>query len=401
MRHLAIPARVLTVLGVFAALLASGPAIADQTCRNLEASLASVSNGGDRAKLRRYERAVISQKQQLERAKIRQSNSGCSSFLSSLKPHCGEVRSTVDRMERNLLELQRTKNELAGGNASQEKVRILAAIDRNGCRDGGGGAGDEDRPTGLFARLFGGHEDGRPVPTISEQPREAAAGNRIAVPHRSAPPGNYRTLCVRTCDGYFFPIAYASSPQLFDRDMKACESMCPGTEVELYYHSVPDEETDAMVSAASGEPYMSLPAAFKYRDANYERPKACQCNPPKDFSIIAGHLPEQAEEDEQPTETAVMFPAPEARPDPAEDPETRANREGGLTPSAIAELLAPKIVAKENAGSDVVAAATETEPQKAETREAGDRRVRVVGPAFLPDPEAAIDLRAPGRTELR
>ena len=34
-------------------------------------------------------------------------------------------------------------------------------------------------------------------------------------------------------------------------------------------------------------------------------------------------------------------------------------------------------------------------------RNPAERRVRVVGPAFLPDPEEAIDLRAPGRREAR
>ena len=380
------------IRGCIAAALALGalslgaPAAADQAaCRNLEAQLASVTRGSDRTKLRRYERAIISQKQQLERATNQRANTGCATLLSAIKPQCGPIRATVSKMERNLLALQRTKNELAGGSAPQEKARILAALDANGCRDGTARtASDGNEKTGLFGRLYREAPAQAGKQAGSEKP---APGVRSSAPH-SAAPGRYRTLCVRTCDGYFFPIAYSSSPRLFQRDSKVCEAMCPGTEVELYYHKVPDEETDAMISAASGMPYTELPAAFRYRQSGYERPKACGCNAPKDFSIIAGELPDQSEEDEAPRQPAEYVPEPASRPDPAEDGETRANREGGLTAAAMAELLAPKVAVKSPA-------------LPAETPGEHERRVRVVGPAFLPDPEAAIDLRAPDRTQIR
>jgi hypothetical protein len=53
------------------------------------------------------------------------------------------------------------------------------------------------------------------------------------------------------------------------------------------------------------------------------------------------------------------------------------------------------------------AAPVVTDGQREIDRSAGqagkqaERKVRVVGPAFLPDQGAAIDLRAPGRTEVR
>jgi hypothetical protein len=399
MRRFSIMERLLAVACIV--IVAAAPAVADQSaCRNLEASLASVSRGGDRTKLRRYERAIISQRQQLERAQIRQKSAGCASFLSSVKPHCGNIRATVSKMERNLLSLQRTRNELSGGNAAREKARINAELNASGCRGATARNDSPEQPTGLFSRLFGSRQDEENTASGSRERKPDAPGGegtrRVSVSRVPSPggsvsvaPGNYRTVCVRTCDGYFFPIAYSSSPKLFDRDTKACEAMCPGTEVELYHHRVPDEETDQMVSSATGEPYTALPAAFSYREPGFERAKSCQCNPPKNFSIIAGDLPEQAETDEQPVEEAAVLPEPDWRPDPAEDPETRANREGGLTAAAIADLLAPPT--------------TVEEPEIAESNEGdgAERRVRVVGPTFLPDPEAAIDLRAPGRTELR
>jgi len=37
----------------------------------------------------------------------------------------------------------------------------------------------------------------------------------------------YRTLCVRSCDGYYFPISYATGRGRFKTDAAVCASMYP------------------------------------------------------------------------------------------------------------------------------------------------------------------------------
>ncbi|RVD49639.1 DUF2865 domain-containing protein, partial [Mesorhizobium sp. M2D.F.Ca.ET.140.01.1.1] len=44
----------------------------------------------------------------------------------------------------------------------------------------------------------------------------------------------FRTVCVRTCDGYFFPMSNAASYGDFERDQKNCESSCPGTDMRVF-----------------------------------------------------------------------------------------------------------------------------------------------------------------------
>ncbi len=79
-----------------------------------------------------------------------------------------------------------------------------------------------------------------------------------------------------------------------------------------------------------------------------------------------------------PAEALVpTIPQPAARPDPAEDPETLASREGGLDADALERIATPP-------RRDTSA------PPAADD---GERTVRVVGPQFLPDPEEAIDLQ--------
>ena len=86
--------------------------------------------------------------------------------------------------------------------------------------------------------------------------------------------GTFRTLCVRTCDGYYFPISFSTVPQKFAADDQACHAMCPATDVALYTYRNPGEKVQSAVSL-SGEPYTALPTAFKYRET-YDA--ACTCH---------------------------------------------------------------------------------------------------------------------------
>jgi hypothetical protein len=37
-------------------------------------------------------------------------------------------------------------------------------------------------------------------------------------------PGTFRTVCVRTCDGYYFPISYSTVPNRFTDDQNTCHA---------------------------------------------------------------------------------------------------------------------------------------------------------------------------------
>ncbi len=82
-------------------------------------------------------------------------------------------------------------------------------------------------------------------------------------------------------------------------------------------------------------------------------------------------------------EPSSFVPVPVERPDPAADPETLANAAGGLDPDAIRKLASRPVPAAEA-------------PVPAE-----ERKIRVVGPTFLPDPQGAIDLRVPAPKTAR
>ena len=82
----------------------------------------------------------------------------------------------------------------------------------------------------------------------------------------------YRTICVRLCDGYYFPISYATVPDTFSRDANACSSQCAAP-AELFYYQNPGAEVEQATSL-SGAPYTKLKNAWLYRK---QFVKGCSC----------------------------------------------------------------------------------------------------------------------------
>jgi hypothetical protein len=86
--------------------------------------------------------------------------------------------------------------------------------------------------------------------------------------------GIYRTLCVRLCDGYYFPISHATGSSGLRADAEACSASC-GSEARLFYHANPGGSAESMIDLA-GRAYTSLSTAFKYRKTLVPD---CRCRP--------------------------------------------------------------------------------------------------------------------------
>ena len=334
-------------------------------CRQLETQLALLSDGGSPGQVRRYDSAIERQRDQMAKARAQARQAGCGLAVAGrLVAYCGEVNAALARMERNLSDLQRKRGALAGGGGRRERARVMAALDANECR----------------------------APRRAERaPEEARALPDRPAP-RARPSGQFRTMCVRSCDGYYFPISWSVSSGAFERDAQACRAMCPGTQVELHHHRVSGEDSEDMVSTVTGLPYREMENAFLYRKPGASVPAACGCGAAAQgaqaFQTIGGDYaanePARAPEGAAETTTTASIPLPSLRPDPAEDPETLSSREGGLDAEGLKRLATPPAKPDSKAGG-----------------KPGERQVRVVGPAFLPGPEAAADRQArdlaPGR----
>src|SRR5690606_4448085 len=86
----------------------------------------------------------------------------------------------------------------------------------------------------------------------------------------------YRTLCVRTCVGYFFPISFSTSQDRFHEDEMTCQRRCPAAEVQLFSHRNPGEDMNQAIST-TGQLYTQIPNAFKYKTS---WDASCTCKAP-------------------------------------------------------------------------------------------------------------------------
>ncbi len=86
--------------------------------------------------------------------------------------------------------------------------------------------------------------------------------------------GTYRTVCVRLCDGYYFPISSSTTADRFGIDEQACQSRCSG-DARLFYYRNSGGSPETMADRR-GNFYADLKTAFLYR-TSYN--KSCQCRP--------------------------------------------------------------------------------------------------------------------------
>jgi hypothetical protein len=129
---------------------------------------------------------------------------------------------------------------------------------------------------GGFATAIGGYTPAKPIEiSPSEFPSaDASMGERRASKSRAAF-GASRAVCVRLCDGFFFPTSSTVGGD------EACESQCPDAPVAMY--SQPGDAIENAVSL-TGERYADLPAALRNR-ATFDN--ACTCHRSYDRSRVA------------------------------------------------------------------------------------------------------------------
>jgi hypothetical protein len=319
-------------------------------CQRLETQLASLDRGNSdpaRAQqIRGAEDAVNRQQIEVDRLVAQSRRMGCESsgffsIFSNPPPQCGGLSRQIDQ-QRNVLERQQNQLEqLSGGTTERAAQRqsLLIALGDNGCGPQYRSAALAGQQGGFFDRLFGGNSG-----------MFSAPSGQMG--------GTFRTVCVRSCDGYYFPISFASTPDRFRDDEQACQHMCPAAEVSLYTYHNPGEDVAQAVSL-SGRLYTELPAAFSYRKALNP---ACSCRRPgetwaealkaagPDQTVAPGDVVVTEQNAKRLSQPRVGADGKPIRPDPrARTPDE---------PASIAE------------------APGEIDPTK--------RTVRTVGPTFLP-----------------
>ena len=340
-----------------------------QACVRLEAQLAALDRGisdpSANDQTRRYEDAVNKLQFDLDRTVAQSRRMGCESsgfflFGRGQSPQCVELSNEIQRIRANLDRAISDLQRQQGGSADRGEQRraILGALAVNDCGPQYRSAAPP-RPRGFFETLFGA----------------PAAPPADYAPYSTAPDtsqsSTYRTVCVRTCDGFYFPISFSTVPSKFQDDERMCQQMCPGTEVGLYTYRNPGEDISHAVSL-SGTAYKQLANAFRYRQ---EFNPACSCRKPGQSwaEALGPNDPTLERGDVVVTEEkakAFSQPKPElakaGKQDPRKGKPSANPADTGSTP-ADANAAKP---------ADVDATAS-TSPD-------GKRHIRSVGPQFYP-----------------
>jgi hypothetical protein len=308
-------------MAAVAALSWPGLAIAQSAvCQQIMAQIARLdASGAGRGPANpRFVALANRQRAELAGASQQYQASGCGGFFQP--GQCSGLQARIGQMRANLAQLEAQAR--GSGGQSVERNRLLQTLAVNNCRRGPpppdtrqAAPPQPQRPTGLFGNLFGG--DATPEREIYRQARTPDSGPQTAYrvdpqqgrqPNfieqlfgggqrsdpRDLPPGDpnqqaglpalgeegerprgvgYRAVCVRLCDGAFFPMTSAARPGAGLGDQDMCQMQCPGTEVALF--RMRDDRIENAVSS-TGRSYSSLPNALRFRQ---RFDATCTCRP--------------------------------------------------------------------------------------------------------------------------
>jgi hypothetical protein len=293
------------VLGVAIGIGVGAEAAAESAyCRQLRADYEradrNVGGGGGGGK------NIGQLQRQLAAAQNDAKRSGCRRILFG-KPgkNCPAIMARINQLQRDINRARSSGGRgLLANNARFERDRIRNALVRNGC----------------------------------EMPSRGGGGSDFAG-------SGYRTLCVRTCDGYYFPISFSTSRSRFKIDEAVCQSIYGGEPAELFVHHN-GSPSDTAVSL-KGEPLADASNAFAFR---YFFAPSCQAKLQDGLANLGETFLARISEmqasvppkDRNPTAAPSLLPVPAARPAPGQDPETLANIAGQFH---VRPVLSPEAAA--------------------------------------------------------
>jgi hypothetical protein len=351
---------------------AAGPSTApavNPVCPRLEAQLATIDRGGSSGdpardeQIRRYQDAAARQQSELDRVTMQAKRMGCESsgffsLFNNRSAQCGPVNNQIQQMRSNLdqitgnLERLRSGGNFGGDDRENQRRSVMTALAQNNCGPqyaaaaqpppGGGG--------GFLNNLFGGGgNNGTSQPPLGDL---------------GPPSGTYRTVCVRTCDGGYFPISFATVPARFPDDEKTCKALCPATDAALYAYRNPGEDINQAISV-NGQLYTALPNAFHFRT---EFNPSCACKAPgQTWSDALKTIDDKAAAEQQ-GDIIVTEESAKKMQQRAQQPAKGPASKKGAPPAAAA-----------------TAPPAETPAPPATTASSGNKPIRSVGPTFLPN----------------
>jgi hypothetical protein len=238
-------------------------------CGRLQGALATLDRNSDFRDSRGNSQQLKQAQREVQRSESAYVRQGCNDDAKAGRQLSGECRALARRVLDGREQVKALQSTVDTGDAvAGQREAILQEMSRFGCddrssvRDNRQSRGDRGN---LFEQLFD---------VFTDNGMDGEGGVRG---DEFNPYGGYhtvRTLCVRKTDGFYWPISYSTLVDYVANDAEQCRAMCPTLDVDLYYYDNPGQEPEQMVNTF-GEPYSSLPNAFKFR-TEFDTQSKCQ-----------------------------------------------------------------------------------------------------------------------------
>jgi hypothetical protein len=249
------------VFGLALCLSAAAFAQESPDCARLRAAIAApaVQDPGAAA-------AANQARGELDRATAHARSIGCDNqqfliFGQAPPPQCGALRSRIAGL-RAQFESLKARAYGDGGQRQALAARYNASCVQRAAPQ-----------KGFWETLFsGGQPEQAPAAAPPPLVQEDGALDDEGDSHAH---GGSQAVCVRTCDGGFFPLSFSARSASDDELTELCKALCPNAEVKLYSRNPARDISTAL--GADGTAYSDLPNALKYTKALVPE---CGCKPP-------------------------------------------------------------------------------------------------------------------------
>jgi Protein of unknown function (DUF2865) len=251
----------LTALLLIGMLSSLSEAAAQQTsCARIARDMRTLEAGADTqtpAQLKRQAQKTAAQALKItsEMERIGCSQSRFLLWGNDPPAQCGSMQTRVNQLSQRANALLAQSERVPDQSARENRLaKLAAAYEARGCSEAAGQVAGGDTPLPPVDDLAApGADVSRPVLPISGSKAEQRA---TAYAAGNGAPG---AVCVRMCDGYFFPLSGARSRA---QAGQMCQAQCPATETQVFFRRGNNIGTAFSMEGGS---YSAIPNAFSFQ----------------------------------------------------------------------------------------------------------------------------------------
>jgi hypothetical protein len=298
-------------------------------------------------------------------------------FLAGPAPaECGSIAQQIRQLEAGYARL--ASQAIDPGDIDARRRQLQAAVQQS-CSG--------DQPRGFFESIFG-------PPRGQPQPQDIAPRGQPIIADEGqgqGAMGGGRLICVKTCDGSFFPLNAPPGGQQSADEM--CQALCPGAETTAYAYPGGDEGLNRAASLSGNKPYTSLANAFKFRKSFDE---SCACKKADESWAVVLRKAESMLDQRKGDMIVTAEKADELSRPKAVQARKAADKKADEEEKAAAESAAAAPTAsKESSGigpqsieNTTVVGQNEGATQEVASSNGQKKKVRVIAPNLIPVPNA-------------